>query len=101
MKEALLCLWVGVEGDEGGPPARDTDQFNRSIMGLSPRSINVTQLGSSFFPFSKRDLWVKVRLENRDVTIAAVHKSLCYLLISCPSLSFPWGRNLLPFGFLT
>ena len=95
LKEALLGLWVEDGGGDQGTHTEGTDLFITSF--LSPRSINVPPLRSSFLSFSKRDLWVKVRLEDRDVAIAAIRQSPCYLLISCPSFLFPWGRKLFPF----
>ena len=95
LKEALLGLWVEDGGGDQGTHTEGSDLFITSF--LSPRSINVPPLRSSFLSFSKRDLWVKVRLEDRDVAIAAIHQSPCYLLISCPSFLFPWGRKLFPF----
>ena len=95
LKEALLGLWVEDGGGDQGTHTEGSDLFITSF--LSPRSINVPPLRSSFLSFSKRDLWVKVRLEDRDVAIAAIHQSPCNLLISCPSFLFPWGGKLFPF----
>lgn len=92
-----LCLWVEDGGGDQGTHTEGTDLFITSFGGLSPRSISVSPLRSSFLSFSRRDLCVNVRLEDRDVTIAAIHQSPCYLLISCPSFLFPWGRKLFPF----
>lgn len=94
LKEALLGLWVEDGGGDQGTHTEGTDLFITFF--LSPRSINVPPLRSSFLSFSKRDLWVKVRLErpwcgNSSDTPEPVLSShlLPFFLVSLGQETFP------------